>query len=265
MLEQQVTLTTGTLLTLIRRRGAEPHTVLSSTPTWEDEHTRAQAEEQANAELERYGLFGRGGLDRGLLQTLEVITRPAVEYYGWVNGGHEGKPLNYTLLAGAAGGEGFLLAHNTDHSGVVLVSLRPDELLENFLAQIPRLAPGRGQPLRVPKSEVTGQRRRSDVDAENFSVMRSGSRSAAATELAELRRVLGLPRLGGGSLYVAARSRTGTRHRAERPVNYIDTSEGRWLTEEVPGSGEPLIAFTPASPQVLAERLRAAHSRLPLA
>jgi hypothetical protein len=82
--------------------------------------------------------------------------------------------------------------------------------------------------------------------------------------VAEMRRILQLPRLGGGSLYVAARSRSGRRERAERPVNYIDTPEGRWLTEEVPGSGEPMIAFHPASPQLLVQRLRNAQSRLPI-
>lgn len=74
--------------------------------------------------------------------------------------------------------------------------------------------------------------------------------------------MLHLPRLGGGSLYVAVRNRTARRVRVRRPVNYIDTSEGRWLTEEVPESGELLIAFTPAAPELLADRLRTALGTL---
>ncbi|PXY31632.1 ESX secretion-associated protein EspG [Prauserella muralis] len=262
MLDRQVTLSTGTLLNLIRRGGAEPHTVLASTPVWEDEGARRAADERADAELARYGLAGRGGVHSGLLATVEALSRPALEYYAWINGGHEGRAMNYTLLAGSAGGEGFLLARNTEHEGVVLVSLRPEEVLENFVAQIPRLGPGRGQPLRVPKSQVTGGRRRSD--GEDVAVLHSARPSAASREADELRRVLGLRRLGGGSLYVAARGRSGRRERVARPVNYIDTTEGRWLTEEVPGAGEPVIAFTPGTPQLLVERLRTAQSKLPV-
>ncbi|MBK1784614.1 ESX secretion-associated protein EspG [Prauserella cavernicola] len=264
MLDQQVTLTTGTLLNLIRRRGVEPHTVLASTPVWEDERARRAADERADAELRGYGLYGRGGVHSGLQATLDAVARPAVEYFGWINGGHDGKPLNFTLLAGSAGGEGFVLARNTDHEGVVLVSVRPEEILDNFVAQIPRLGPGRGQQLRVPKSQASGGKRRSDSYGDDFSVMRSGTPNPGSVEADELRRVLKLPRLGGGSLYAAARGRTGRRERVERPLNYIDTTEGRWLTEEVPGSGEPLIAFTPGSPQVIAERLRHLASRIPV-
>lgn len=263
MLDQQVTLTTTTLLNLIRRRDGEPHTVLASTPTWQSDEAKRSATDRADAELAGYGLAGRDGVDRGLLATVDALIRPQVEYYGWITGGHDGKPVNYTLLAGSAGGEGFVLARNTDHEGVVLVSLRPDQLLENFIAQIPGMAPGRGRPMAVPKSQVarTGGAGAGD---EEFAVMRSARPSESSQEADELRRVLSLRRLGGGSLYVAARSRMGTRQRAERPVNYIDTSEGRWLTEEIPGSGEPRVALTPVTPQLVADRLRMAHSRLPI-
>lgn len=265
MLDQQVSMSTPTMLNLIRRTGAEPHTVLASTPVWEDERARKQADERANAELARLGLYDGRGLHSGLRATVEAIAYPALEYYAWVNGGIENRAVNYTVLAGSTSGEAFLLVRNSDSSVVALGSVHPHELMDNFMAQLPRLNPGRGQPLQAPKSELSGERKRQEYDGENFSVMRSGRPNAAASEATQMRRVLGLPRLGGGSLYVAARGRTGRRERAERPVNYIDTNEGRWLTEEVPGSGEPLIAFHPASPQLLAERLRTAQSRLPLA
>ena len=43
----------------------------------------------------------------------------------------------------------------------------------------------------------------------------------------------------------------------------LDTAEGRWLMEEVPGRGEPLVVFTPATPQLLADRVRHAYTSLP--
>ncbi|WP_019812681.1 ESX secretion-associated protein EspG [Saccharomonospora saliphila] len=264
MLHQQVTLTTATVLTLIRRRGAEPHTVLASTPVWEDERARRQADERAHAELARHGLSGPSGPDEELEATVEAIARPALEYFAWINGGHEGATVNYTVLAGVSGGEAFVLARDTDGGAVVLASVPPAEVLDNFVAQLPVLGPARGQPLRVPTSRLTGSRKAPEPEEREFSVMRSGARSPAETELAEARRVLGLRRLGGGSLYVAARARGGRRVRVERPLNYIDTTEGRWLTEEVPGNGEPMVALTPASPHLLADRLRTAHGTLPL-
>lgn len=260
MLDKQVTITTGTLITLIRRRGGEPHTVLSETPVWYSDEAQRSEDERTNEELAGQGLFGPRGMHPGFKATIEAIARPNLEYYGWVDGGFEGKALSYSLLAGSAGGEGFVLARHSDHDGVALATVRPEELLTEFLDQIPKLAPGRGRPVAVPKSQVEAPR--SASADEGFEVLRSGRQSAGGQEADELRRILALRRLGTGSLYVAARGRSGARQRIERPVNYIDTTEGRWLTEEVPGSGEPRIAFTPADQHVLAERLRSAQGRL---
>lgn len=264
MLEQQVSMSTSTMLTLIRRIGAEPHTVLASTPTWEDERARKRSDERADVELARLGLHDGRAVHPGLLAMVEAIARPALEYYAWVNGGVEDRALNYTVLAGTSSGTAFVLVCHSDADVVAVGSIHPHELLENFVAQLPNFAPGRGQPVHVPKSVISGDRPRREFDGENFSVMSNGRRSPTGDAAAEIRRILALPRLGGGSLYVAGRNRAGRRERVERPVNYIDTAEGRWLTEEVPGSGEPAIAFTPATPHLLAERLRNAQSRLPV-
>jgi hypothetical protein len=262
VLEKQVTVSAGTLINLIRRRDGEPHTVLAETPTWYSEEAQRTEDARANEELARQGLHGPRGLHPGLLATIEAVTRPHVEYFGWIDGGYEGKALSYTLLAGSAGGEAFVLARNPEYESVVLASVKPEELLEAFVTQIPKLAPGRGSPLAVPKSQVTNAGKASTSQEEGFAVLRREQRNAGNQAAEELRRVLALRRMGGGSLYVAVRGRSGSRRRIERPVNYIDTSEGRWLTEELPGSGEPMISFTPANQQVLAGRLQSAQSKL---
>ena len=248
-----------TLINLIRRRGGEPHTVLSETPTWYSAEAQRAGDERGNAELAKAGLFGPRGMHPGFVATIEAIARPQLEYYGWIDGGFQGKAVSYRLLAGSAGGEAFVLAKHEELDAVVLASSRPGELLDDFLGQIPKLAPGRGTPLAVPKSQIEGTARGDDG---GFAVLRSDRPAEGSQEVEELRRILGLRRMGSGSLYVAARSRTGARHRIERPVNYIDTSEGRWLTEEIPGRGENRIAFTPADQRVLADRLRSAQGRL---
>jgi hypothetical protein len=260
VLDRQVTLSTGTLINLIRRRGGEPHTVLSERPTWYSEEAQRAEDERVNAELARAGLFGPRGMHPGFVATVEAIARPQLEYYGWVDGGFQGKPVSYRLLAGSAGGEAFVLAKHEELDVVVIESTRPGELLDDFLGQIPKLAPGRGTPLAVPKSQIEGTARRDD--GAGFAVLRNDRPAEGSQDVEELRRILALRRMGSGSLYVAARTRTGARHRIERPVNYIDTSEGRWLTEEIPGRGENRIAFTPADQRVLADRLRSAQGRL---
>jgi hypothetical protein len=262
VLDKQVTISTSTLINLIRRRDGQPHTVLAETPTWYSDEALRKESQIANDELAHSGLSGRGGLHPGLVATIEAVVRPQIEYYGWIDGGYEGKALSYTLLAGSAGGEAFVLARNPAHESVVLASLKPSELLESFINQIPKLAPGRGASLAVPKSQVLNSGSTATAQDDGYSVMRGAKPSAGSRDADELRRILGLRRMGGGSLYVAARGRSGSRRRIERPVNYIDTTEGRWLTEEVPGSGEPLISFAPANQQLLAERLQSAQSKL---
>jgi hypothetical protein len=259
VLDRQVTLTTGTLINLIRRRGGEPHPVLSQTPTWFSAEAQRAEDERANAELAKVGLFGPRGMHPGFVAAVEAIARPQLEYYGWIDGGFQGKPVSYRLLGGSAGGEAFVLAKHEQLDVVVLESTRPGALLDDFLGQIPKLAPGRGTPLAVPKSQLEGTGRRDD---DGFTLLRDNRPAEGSQEVAELRRILALRRMGSGSLYVAARSRTGSWQRIERPVNYIDTAEGRWLTEEVPGRGESRIAFTPADLRVLADRLRSAQGRL---
>lgn len=259
MLDKQVTLTTGTLITLIRRRGGEPHTVLSETPAWYSDEAQRAEDERTNAELTEAGLFGPRGMHPGFVATVAAIARPQLEYYGWIDGGFQGKPVSYRLLAGSAGGEAFVLAKHEELDVVVLESTQPHELLDDFLGQLPKLAPGRGAPLAVPKSRLEGTAR---GDGGGFAVLRDDRPAEGSQEAGEVRRILALRRMGSGSLYVAARNHTGARHRIERPVNYIDTSEGRWLTEEIPGRGETRIACTPADQRVLADRLRSAHGRL---
>jgi ESX secretion-associated protein EspG len=259
VLDRQVTITTGTLINLIRRRGGEPHTVLSEKPAWYSDEAQRGEDERVNAELAKAGLFGPRGMHPGFVATIEAVARPQLEYYGWIDGGFQGRPVSYRLLAGSTGGEAFVLAKHEELDVVVLESTQPRELLDDFLGQIPKLAPGRGTPLAVPKSQLAGTAR---GDEGSFAVLRNDRPAEGSQEVEELRRILALRRMGSGSLYVATRSRTGARHRIERPVNYIDTSEGRWLTEEIPGRGETRIAFTPADQRVLADRLRSAQGRL---
>jgi hypothetical protein len=262
VLDRQLRFTTPTLLNLIRRRDGEPHNTLASTPTWYDEGARRQLDEQVNAVLGQHGLMGMRGIDRGLLETIEAISRPQLEYYGWFEGEFEDAPSNFTVLAGSTGGEAFVLVRRIEEEVVIIAPERSDELLAGFINQIPKCRPGNGQQLSVGKGEFTrGKPAVAESDG-GFRMLSAPRYSAAPSPAAEIRRIMNTPRTGGGSLYVAARTRSGARRRIERPLNFIDTAEGRWLMEEVPGHGEPMVVLTPATPQLLADRLRSARGKL---
>ncbi|KAA9166662.1 ESX secretion-associated protein EspG [Amycolatopsis acidicola] len=255
-----IKLATPIVLNLIRRRGGEPHAVLSSTPVWYEEGAQRKLDQEVNNLLTQHGLMGPRGMDRGLLGLVESISRPQLEYYGWFEGQFPGAPSNFAVLAGSGSGGAFVLVRNLGDESVVLASERPEELLIGFVNQIPHARPGAGQPLVATKSEFeSGRDARPDGD---FPVMQSGREARPPEPAKEMRRLMQLPRTGAGSLYVAARNRSGSRRRSERPLNFVDTAEGRWLMEERPGRGDPLVVFTPATPQVLGERLRNAQGAL---
>jgi ESX secretion-associated protein EspG len=260
VLRRPLKFTTPTLLNLIRRRGGEPHNTLADTPTWYDENARRILDQQVNAVLAQHGLMGPRGMDRDLLVLLEAISRPQLEYYGWFEGRFENAPTNFSVLAGSGNGGAFVLVRMVKEDTVIVAPERPEELLQGFINQIPPARPGSGQPLVVGKNEYLGKRRADDEGG--FSIMQTAPGRGPQSPIKEIKRIMNAERTGGGSLYVAVRNRAGTRRRSERPLNFVDTAEGRWLMEERPGRGEPLLVFTPATPQVIADRLRNAQSTL---
>ncbi|HKS45287.1 MAG TPA: ESX secretion-associated protein EspG [Amycolatopsis sp.] len=260
MLEKPLTLYTPILLNLIRRRGGDPHNTLCGNAVWLDEDAQRAEDQQVNALLAQHGMMGPRGMDRDLLSLIESIAQPHLEYYGWFEGRFNDAPANFAVLAGSGRGGAFVAVRDLNAEAVTLASERPEELLQGFVNQIPNCRPAAGQPLVAGKSEFTGTGR--ERDEAEFSVLRPAPGRVAASPSVEMKRILSAERTGAGSLYVAVRNRVGTRRRSERPLNFIDTVEGRWLMEERPGRGDPLVVVTPATPQVLAERLRNAQSAL---
>ncbi|MDQ0378264.1 ESX secretion-associated protein EspG [Amycolatopsis thermophila] len=258
-MNQPLTITTPTLLNLIQRRGADPHNTLASMPVWYDETAQRTIDQQVNLVLQHHGLMGPRGLDREFGAMIESIARPNIEFYGWFEGTFPDAPQNFSLFAGSGAGGAFVLSRYIKEDVVVMRPERPDRLLPTFVDQIPHVSPGGSSPLVASKSEVYGGGRRSS--GEEMSIMRGGGRSVAEPGK-EIKRILEAPRVAGGSLYAAARTRAGTRKRCERALNFIDTAEGRWLMEERPGTGDSLIVLTPGTPQAIGERLHNAMRAL---
>ncbi|KID28620.1 EspG family [Prauserella sp. Am3] len=261
MLENQVTLRTRTLVRLLHYAGSEPHPTLEKGATWYSREALQRIDADVHAELAGAGLAGDGGVHPDLLATVEAIAHPELEYYGWITAIVEGAPVNLTVFAGSGRGEGFTLVHNTDAGAVAVASVPAAQLLEAFLAQLPPWTTTSGRTIAVPKSAIEG-RSNDTSNEDHFSVMRSETPSASERDVAEFKRLIGLERHGGGQLYVATRHRSGHRRRAERPVSYVDTDEGRWLVEETAGTGEPMLSAAPATSALLGSRLREAQSTL---
>ncbi|GAA1196731.1 ESX secretion-associated protein EspG [Prauserella alba] len=260
MLEHQEILRTRTLVRLLQRTGTEPHATLEKGATWYSREVLQQLDSEIHAELARVGLAGDDGVHPDLLATVEAIAHPELEYYGWISGLHDGAPVDLSVLAGSGRGEAFTLVNNEAAGVVVLASVPARELLDAFLLQLPQQAPANAHALSVSKARVEG--RKGEALNEDVSVMRSEVPDAAQQDLNEFKRIMGLERTGGGQLYVAERNRSGQRQRAEKPVTYLDTVEGRWLVEETPGTGEQLLAAAPATPDLLRSRLREAQGTL---
>lgn len=260
MLGNPVTLRTNTLVTLVRRTGNEPHTTLNKGATWYSPGAQRELDGRIAKELAGIGLADGGEIDPRLLATVAAIARPDLEYFGWAGGPHEDRQFNTAVLAGSGRGEAFVIARDVDRGFSVLATVSADALLDNFLTQLPPQRPASGQQVVIPKSVANGDKRSADED---FHVMRSHTPDANQRAAAEYQRILGLGRVGGGKLYVAARGRGGTRRRCEKPVTYLDTVEGRWLLEEVPGTGEPQYVVTPGTSRLIGDRLRYLRSQLP--
>lgn len=260
VLNQPLKLTTPLLIHLIKRRGAEPHNTLSSMPVWHDETNQHLIDQGINAALAQHGLIGPRGMDRDFAAVIESIARPHVEFYGWFEGTFPDRPSNFTVLTGSGPGGGFILARFIEENGVLLLPERPERVLPAFIEQIPPARPGGANQLVAPKSEVLGNGRSRDEGPS--SIMQGGPGRSAQSPAKEIKRILDAPRLGGGSLYAAVRNRAGTRRRCPKPLNFIDTADGRWLMEERPGSGEPQIVLTPGSPQTIGQWLHTAATAL---
>ncbi|MEU4674235.1 ESX secretion-associated protein EspG [Amycolatopsis sp. NPDC023774] len=263
-LDQPNKFTLPTLFNLIKRRGGEPHQVIADMPVFLDPDAERTIDQDVNKVLTEIGLMGPRGMDRDLLALIESICHPQIEYYGWFDGQFDdGSPSNYAVLVGSGNGGGFALLRVIGEQTVTVVRQRPDLLLPTFLDLLPAGQGASGQPLVTSKSEFESGHAAGSEDVSQRSIMQTGhGRNEALAPLKEIQRILKAPRTGAGSLYVAMRPNGGRRRRIPKPINFVDTAEGRWLMEERPGRDDSLIVFTPGTPKAIGDRLRTAQSAL---
>ena len=224
-----ITLTLPTLLRLVAWRGGEPHTVLADTPVWRSPAAVAELDERARAELAH-----APNMD----DLVEALVVPRAECYGWFTTTDGDRRVDYRVLAVVNHSTAYVLTVGPDDV-VTVASARPTGLVAALLAWLPRHPPALGRALNAPKA---------DFD-------RAITGTPATGDLAELARIVHEPRLGGGTLYTAVRT-DGGRRRSHRPVTYLDTPDGRWLTQVTTNADRTeWVTFAPATPALIADRL----------
>ncbi|GAB3458081.1 ESX secretion-associated protein EspG [Actinophytocola sediminis] len=256
MLTESLTLNLTTVHSLIRWRQAEPHPVLAGAPTWYDEDTTRALDRHALGELEQNHRLHRGRPDEDLDDTIGVLVRPDREYYGWITTTVDGRAFRYGVLAIAAYQEAVLVVRNYETDAIVLATFAPGEFAGRFLDQLPPVAPAAGGPVSTPYQDFLAA---SEPEGDGF----GGFGTLENPDVLAINAVLAQPRTGGGSLYAACRAgNLGSRRRCRRPVNFLDTVTGRWLTQLDATAEGTIASIRPAGVDLIAAELADAERRL---
>ena len=270
MLYNPITLALDTISTVWRRENlGEPHNIFVDTQYWLDEEGERQALQRAGDDMAMHGVLMGRDLAPDFRDTLQILARPNVEYFGWitVRPTDERGESNLAVLAASVGQDGVLAVRDGDQ-----VSIGPcsaDGLAEALVDKMPNVPAGRGRAVNLPEREMRQLRAKRGngapgeapglpVDA--FNVF---ARQSMAEDARDLFTVLELPRSGGGELYAAARARSGERRRGPHPLVYMDTEQGRWITQ-LSGDqpGERWMVAAPANRSLLISKLHEMRSRI---
>ncbi|RJQ79026.1 ESX secretion-associated protein EspG [Pseudonocardiaceae bacterium YIM PH 21723] len=224
MLRAQVNLSLSTVLTLIRAFGlGEPHPVLEDLLS--PDENEQDARQLAYGELGNFGLLPDGEPDPDLLHALHIISAADREYYGRITTARGG----YAVLTASRNRVGALLLRDGDR--VFLGPASADNLVDTLIAQLPELHPAHGPSVTLSAHD---------------------QQDTGKLQLKELNRILGLPRSGGGELHAAIRDSAGRRRIAPFGLDYLDSTEGRWLHYR---NVDNWIIAAPATPQLLAAKI----------
>jgi hypothetical protein len=265
-LNGRVTVSLDTLAAVWRKENlGELHNVLVDTAYWMTDDEYRQAFQRAVDELHQRGLVSQGSLDPNFLDALRVVGRPSVEYYGWI----AAEDLDIgVLVAGRGEDEGVLLVR--DGKEIHLESVGAEGLMGALIGQMPQVRPGHGRGVNLPEAEVRTLAAKLPSDPPGSIKPLSPAefeifgRATMAEDARDWFEVMSSARSGGGELYVAARNQYGERKRCQHPLIYVDTQNGRWITQMTGDKpGDRWITSAPASRQMLLARLGEMRAHLP--
>jgi len=217
--------------------------VLVSTVEWMDDDSRREADRLVLEELAGRGLLAGGGVAAEVKTTVQLLTRPEYEVFGWIS-----SPERTTgVLAAASAEEATLVVREGETAW--LSTIRPDDVVEAVVGQLPARQPAHGRSLNVCEADFTGSR----PDAEN--AWNGFQPMTESHDVRALKALMDEPVLASSTRWVAARSTDGRLHQTETPLTVRDTAEGRWVTQTTKTSGQRWVTATPAGPQLLTSKL----------
>ena len=206
--------------------------------------------QRAIDELAAAGLVHHGRVDANLLDTWAVLARAQREYYGWFT--PDGVAEHAVVVA--ATGEDAVIGV-TDGSALTLTPIRPTALVESLILALPSVEPTHDRSISVPRDTVDTVLHGTD-DAGSALVNTVGGTGRHDADARRLVDLLRRPRRGGGQFFAACRDRLGVRIRSRRRLNYLDTTHGRTLLTEIPGSdGRSWVLAVAGNDRQFAEQL----------
>jgi hypothetical protein len=246
VLQRPIKVTVDALARLMRvRRLGEPHITLRPEPTWLPPHVDLTADDAMWREFADVNLIDRSGrLDGDALDTITLLSRPTTEYFAMFV--HKGVARS-VLVATGVGSDEIVTARRTGDV-VTLSSSRQEQLPETLVRQLPQMPPARIDSINVRQDALAA----TNVRLSNTGV--SDSRSDAAALLAIGNRRL----VGQGELFVGSRENGNPYRMSVNPLRYHDIRSGRLLVTLSPG----YVSITPATDQLIIDRLRRAHADL---
>lgn len=238
------------LARLVRQAGiGDLHPVLAPDPMWLDTDEETAAEAAAADEIGGRWLRDRTGrLDIELVDSLAVLTRPTVEYYGWITHGE----TTIGVLAASTPAEALLAVRDGDD--VRLRQIRRTTLPEHLVGQLPDVPPARGEFLEARQADL--------IAAPRGRLRTTATIRTASPRIRLIQRVAALPTTGGAHLNVATRDPAGRRTTARHPLRIADTEHGRW-SNITTGGRDPHVRIGPATLDEITNRLRAMCRALP--
>lgn len=195
----------------------------------------------------------RGNLEREVAASLTVLCRPVEEFYGWIH--RDGNTVG--VLTGRIGTEAVLAIRRPDAT-VWLSQINSTKLTARLVAQTPDVPASPITPFTVSPDEVRATNRSGrERTPAGVGVRR------ASVDVRRAQRLATVPVSGYGELSTARRDQWGHRHRAEQPLRYADSVDGRIVTSVSTVDGQTQLRVEPAGRETLVRLLTQTHHALP--
>lgn len=213
MLGTELAISLQTFTTVLARYNlGEPHITLVGGEQWYPPEQRGQLVDAAHEELAALGLFQRGRIDEGFLDTVRLLQRPSVEYYAFCR--VSDKPSS--VRAAFAGERGIVAV--SDALTLRLLPTEPFRAALDAAHQLPDTPPAALHSLSCALIDY-------EAIARGETLRGTASVADAKRALTWLKK----PWTGSGQMYAAIRDYSGRRVRSEERAYWFDTSDGRFV------------------------------------